>query len=581
MKRLVVLVILTAGSCVKAGGDAIDRRTGALTWAGEQKNVASDAAELDEFGVSVSVTADRALVGAYGDDFYRGAAYVFVKSGNSWVEEQKLVASDRVEDDRFGWSVSLAGDRALVGAYNADSARGAAYVFVRNGSSWTEEQKLVASDGAANDNFSYSLSLAGDRALIGAYSNDNVRGAAYVFVRDGAGASAWTEEQKLVASDGADTDQFGWSVALAPDQADRALVGAPVPGNYRGAAYTFVRSGSGASPWTQEQKLGASDGAEFSQFGNSVSLAGDRALVGAYWDSNLRGAAYAFVRSAGATQPWIEAQKLLASDGADGDRFGNAIVLAGDRAVIGAFGSAASRGAAYVFAQAGGPTQPWSEEQELVASDGVAPDLFGWSVGLAADQAMVGANYTDQLRGAAYAYWLGIANGAACSADPDCASGHCIDSLCCNIDCTGACGACSIAEGAAVDGTCTIFPAGAGGNPACGALTCNGVSPACAPCQSDTDCPDARRCAADGTCQPRKMQGEACDEGQGKDCLLPGCRVCQSGFCTDGVCCDASCDGLCQACTAKVKGAGADGYCGPIAAGTDPEDECNDSGIAT
>src|SRR5215471_18101934 len=234
MKRLVVLVILTAGSCVKAGGDAIDRRTGALTWAGEQKNVASDAAELDEFGVSVSVTADRALVGAYGDDFYRGAAYVFVKSGNSWVEEQKLVASDRLEDDRFGWSVSLAGDRALVGAYNADSARGAAYVFVRNGSSWTEEQKLVASDGAANDNFSYSLSLAGDRALIGAYSNDNVRGAAYVFVRNDGGAGAWTEEQKLVAS----------------------------------------------------------DGAEFSQFGNSISLAGDRALIGAYWDSNLRGAAY-------------------------------------------------------------------------------------------------------------------------------------------------------------------------------------------------------------------------------------------------------------------------------------------------
>src|SRR5436190_2192608 len=251
---------------------------GGLVWGGEQKVVSSDAAELDEFGVSVAVTTDHAVVGAYGDDFYRGAAYVFVKTSNSWSEEQKLVASDGAEGDSFGHAVSLAGDRALVAAYAADAYRGAVYVFVKSGNAWIEEQKLVASDGVAGDNFGYT-----------------------------------------------------------------------------------------------------------------VSLAGERALVGAYWDDNLRGAVYSFIRSGSATRSsWTQEQKLVASDGSDGDRFGNAISLAGDGVLIGAFGAGANRGAAYVFARNGGP---WSEQQRLVASDGLSPDLFGWSVGLAAGQALIGANY--------------------------------------------------------------------------------------------------------------------------------------------------------------------------------------------
>ena len=123
----------------------------ALVWGGEQKLLASDAAELDQFGCSVSLANDRALVGAYGESDGRGAAYVFVKSGDAWIEEQKLVASDGAEADKFGSSVSLGADRILVGAYGADASRGAAYVFVKSGNSWSEEQKLVASDGAAGE----------------------------------------------------------------------------------------------------------------------------------------------------------------------------------------------------------------------------------------------------------------------------------------------------------------------------------------------------------------------------------------------------------------------------------------------
>jgi hypothetical protein len=376
-------------------------------------------------------------------------------------------------------------------------------------------------------------------------------------------------EGKLVASDATAGDELGYSVSLADD---RALVGAPGNDSYRGAAHVFARNGS---TWAEEGKLVPGDGAAFNQAGISVALADDRALVGADWTDDLRGAAYVFARNGSS---WTEEQRLFAGDGAAGHRFGYSLSLAANRALIGAFGYDTSRGAAYVFARNG---SSWTEEQRLFAGDGQILDLFAWSVSLADDRALVGAHYADQLRGAAYLFSLGLANGDPCTGDAECASGHCADDRCCDRDCTGACGACSIAEGADDDGICTVFPAGSQGRPACGALACNGQSPDCAPCQSDEDCPEERHCAAGGSCQPRRERGKACDDRAGQDCLLPGCRSCRSGFCADGVCCDTACGGLCRACTARLKGGGEDGHCGPIAAGADPEDECRDDGIAT
>ena len=407
-RSVFVTLAVVAAACTGTRGSSLDRRVAPLVWGGEQKLLASDAAELDQFGWSVSLASDRALVGAFGESDGRGAAYVFVKNRDAWIEEQKLVASDGAALDKFGSSVSLGTDRILVGAYGAASFRGAAYVFVKSGNSWTEEQKLGASDGAAGENFGYAVSLAGDRALVGAYGSGAARGAAYVFVR---GGNAWTEEEKLVASDGAADDAFGWSVALKTDGAgERAVLGAPGNDGARGAAYVFARSGNA---WSEEQKLVANDGAAFDNFGNTVSLAGVRALVGAYWNDDFRGAAYVFVKSASS---WTAEQKLVASDGA-ASRFGNAVSLSGDRALIGAFAHDNGRGAATVFSR-NGDGDSWTEEQRLVASDGQA-DLFAWSVSLAADRALVGAIYNDQLRGAAYTFSLGVANRDASTADAD------------------------------------------------------------------------------------------------------------------------------------------------------------------
>jgi hypothetical protein len=147
-----------------------------------------------------------------------GSAYVFVRSGAAWSQQQKLTASDAAADSQFGHSAAISGDRALVGAFRADAAAtnsGAAYVFVRNGSTWAQEQKLTASDAAADDGFGWSVDVEGDIAVIGAHlpGPDGHVGSAYAFIRNNVGT--WIQQQKIVSSDSQPDDDFGISVALS------------------------------------------------------------------------------------------------------------------------------------------------------------------------------------------------------------------------------------------------------------------------------------------------------------------------------------------------------------------------------
>ena len=319
----------------------------------KQKLVANDGATNDNFGYSVSLSSDGniALVGAYNKSS-TGAAYIFTRSGSTWTQQQKLIASDGGGSDFFGWSVSISsdGNTALVGASYADPSgitnAGAAYTFTRSGSTWTQQQKLIASEGGGGSDFfgsSVSISSDGNTALVGAYGNSSYRGAAYVFTRSG---STWTQQHKLIASDGAAEDYFGWSVSLSSD-GNTALVGAYRKSSNAGAAYIFTRTGS---TWTQQQKLVASDAASGDQFGYSVSLSsdGNTALVGAYGKSSNTGAAYIFTRSGSS---WTQQHKLLASDAAGGDYFGHSVSLSsdGNTALIGAHRKSTYTGAAYIY----------------------------------------------------------------------------------------------------------------------------------------------------------------------------------------------------------------------------------------
>ncbi|MHB8742805.1 MAG: FG-GAP repeat protein [Sulfuricaulis sp.] len=360
----------------------------------------SDGAGYDAFGVSVALSGNTALVGAssktVGSNTHQGAAYVFTFNGSTWTQTQELIASDGAKNDFFGGSVALSGTTALIGAYQktvgSNIGQGATYVFTFNGSMWNQAQELTASDGVSNDYFGDSVALSGTTALIGAYykyvGGKSSVGAAYVF---GFNGSTWVQQQELTASDGASGDYFGGSVALS---GTTGVVGAfnktigSNPG--QGAAYVFAFNGS---TWVQQQELTASDGAAYDTFGGSVALSGTTALIGAsgktVGSKTLQGAAYVFAFN-GST--WTQTQELTASDGAKNDDFGNSVALSGDAALVGAVGktvgSNTNQGVAYVFTPTG---NTWVQLQELIASDGAANDYFGGSVALSGSTALVGA----------------------------------------------------------------------------------------------------------------------------------------------------------------------------------------------
>ena len=383
-------------------------------WDRKAQLTASDGTANDQFGNSVSVSGDTVVVGAHLDDVgansNQGSACVFVHSGATWTQQQQLIAADGAPSDAFGTSVAINSDTIVVGAtgddVGANGNQGSAYVFVRNGTSWSLQQKLTATDGAAGDNFGNSVAISGDTIVVGAFQDNSRQGSAYVFARSG---PSWTQQQKLTASDAAGSDLLGTSVGIS---GETIVVGAPgddVTSTNQGSAYIFVRNGA---TWIQQQKLIASDAAASDSLGTSVAISGDVLVIGA--DSDLvgsnsnQGSAYVFTRTG---VIWGEVQKLTASDGATGDSFGATVAISGDMIVMGANNDDVlftNQGSAYVFARVGGV---WFERQQLTASDGAASDLFGISVAISGNTIAVGSQFDDvgtaADQGSAYIYFMG------------------------------------------------------------------------------------------------------------------------------------------------------------------------------
>ena len=261
-------------------------------WSGsewvKESIISAAGTNLDYFGWSVSMNQDgtRVVVGARGDittGIGSGAAYVFTRSGTTWTQESRLSPNDGASSDKFGTSVSISGDgtRVVVGSPESDdnslgNSIGAAYVFTRSGTTWTQEQKFRSVDSLAADRFGISVSMDADgtRCVIGAYLSD-VRsvngGAAYVFSRSG---TAWTEEADIYSTDSGIYSQYGWSVSMSGN-GDRVVIGCPKSdenGNDSGVSYTFTRSGT---TWTKEQKIIPSVNGISYIFGWSVSMSSD------------------------------------------------------------------------------------------------------------------------------------------------------------------------------------------------------------------------------------------------------------------------------------------------------------------
>jgi hypothetical protein len=383
----------------------------------ESKLVAVHAAAYDLFGNSVAVSGDTAVVGAVSDDHAggdeAGSARVLVRAGSTWMEQAELVAPDAGARDGFGSSAAIWGDTVVVGAQWDDHAggldAGSAYVFVRAGTTWSLQAKLTDSEAGAGDGFGASVSIWGDTVVVGAPTDNQIfadRGSVHVFVRTG---STWSEQAKLLAADGAAHDWLGGHVSVSND-----ILIAGADGDDRGAAanagsaYVFARDGTS---WSLEAKLLASDFAAGDHFGASVSVYGDTAVVGSVLDTwyfgggTQAGSAYVFHRDG---TNWSEQARLRASDADMFDHFGVSVAVSGDTAVVGAEGDSGAGflgGSAYVFARSG---VIWTEQAKLVASDAAAGDRFGASVALWSDTAIVGSSLDDHAAGidagSAYVY---------------------------------------------------------------------------------------------------------------------------------------------------------------------------------
>lgn len=374
------------------------------------------------FGYNVSISGDgnTALIGAITDDLNFGSAYIYVKDGNSWVQQTKFSPPDRIANGRFGWYVDLSfdGNTAVVAARNDDdngNFSGSVYIFTRFETSWTQQQKITPTDGAMNKLFGSSVAISDDgNTLVVGSQSDNAggtnSGAAYIFVRSG---SSWSQQRKLTASDPAAGDNFGISVSISGD-GNLVVVGSRNDDDTfadSGSAYVFIRSGI---VWSQQQKLTASDPVASKYFGISVSISGDKntILIGAFGDpygGANTGSAYIFNWNGSS---WIEQIKLIASDGAASDTFGSSVHLAfdGNTAIIGSQSddteSGINTGSAYIFIRNG---IEWVEKRKITAFDASENDYYGYSVHLSSDgnTAIVGAyNANDGANhtGSAYIY---------------------------------------------------------------------------------------------------------------------------------------------------------------------------------
>lgn len=362
----------------------------------------------DQFGSNLAISGDTAAVtAAIGNSLSihkGGLVYVFVRGESGWVQQQKLSGEPETQNSSFGVGLAIDGDTIVVGDQNVVSGgalTGAAYVFQRQGTVWSLQQKLIPDQGGPDAEFSsfgQVIAIQDDTIIVGAplYNTaSNFAGAAFVYVRSG---GTWTQTQKLTANDMAAEAVMGVSVAISGDTAVFGAVGDSINGRNSGAAYVFTRQNG---VWSQQQKLKAHDPSENALFGQSVSASGDIIVVGAPGDivgNHTVGGAYIFRRG---NTGWTNEKKLLSRDSDAVDGYGWAVAVDGNTIVVGHFGDqdvAIVGGAAYVYQLNG--NAGWSLKQKLIASDTAQFHNFGFRVAIDGDTILIGAHGDDRGGGA-------------------------------------------------------------------------------------------------------------------------------------------------------------------------------------
>jgi len=382
-------------------GAATEAQVADPRWVGVTKLSALDGETSDFFGHAVALSGRTAVIGAWGDDDFAGAAYVFdYQADGDWVETEKLLPSDGASGQDFGAAVAISGDVIAVGACHDDDNGGAAgsvYVFEsEGGTNWVETQKLLASDGTSGDNLGCAIAISQDTMIVGAHLNsdlDSFSGAVYVFEREPNGI--WLESQKLVASDGGFLHVFGTSLAVFGDTILVGASGDDELGIQSGSAYLFERHPDGV--WYETEKLLAPDGVAGDAFGESVAIYENTAAVGAHNDDHGgvgSGSVYLFERDS--RGEWDSTRKLLAFGNEGAYLFGHSLAMNARALIVGAPGSGVDDprpGAAYIFER--DPAGAWLETNRFAPFDGSPGDNFGTAVAISGRGAIIGSMFND------------------------------------------------------------------------------------------------------------------------------------------------------------------------------------------
>lgn len=383
----------------------------APTWQQVTKLLPDDTDAFDTNGASIAIDGDTAVVGVYGNANETGAVYVFRRTNEQWQQDGVLVGNDLQANDRFGSSVAVAGSTIVVGAPGGDElARnaGAAYVFSHRDGGWTQEAKLLADEGHESDYFGRSVALNESRIVVAG------RGSGYAFHRD---EGQWRQEAALVAQDAPAYEEFA-SVAIS---ATTAIVGTAVSeyGDFTGSVYVFTLQDG---EWAQQAELCALDDRPADRFGRSVALDGDTALVGAQGSrQGQTGAVYAFRRQNG---EWNQEAKLTAEDPEGGDSFGLSVSLDGDTAIICArdddvIGERSA--SAYIFERRNGQ---WQQEAKILPDEGEQWDWVVVDADVSGDTAVVWTQEEDEYGvpspGSAYVYRRTVPSPPAPESTVDC-----------------------------------------------------------------------------------------------------------------------------------------------------------------
>ncbi|PCK30479.1 FG-GAP repeat protein [Pseudoalteromonas piscicida] len=379
--------------------------------AGQQKLLPDGGKAEEQFGYSVAIDGNTALVGAHKVDTDNlkdaGAAYIYTFGTSGWQQQAKLTSTPPYAGDTLGGNVALKNNIAMLGAINRDGKvenAGAVFAFERTKNSWVQKQMLTANDAKTGDAFGQSIALTEQFLVIGAPHSDAPHkdsGSAYVYVREN---NTWRFQSKLTANDGAAGDLFGISVAI---DGTTILVGADLndeKAEKAGAVYAYQFDGK---KWGLQAKLTANDGAKTDIFGVRVAISGDTALISARRDDikgvgKDAGSAYLFDRVNG---EWKQTQKLVAPDAKADDRFARGVALTKDTALITAMHhdeKGNNTGALYVYKKHQGQ---WQYSTTVFAKDAAPEDRFGWNIAVSDQTAIIATPHRDDngdSSGAAY-----------------------------------------------------------------------------------------------------------------------------------------------------------------------------------